>query len=318
MVSLRRNKNSETTTRRGASQWAVAWRRFKKHKSGLFGLGMVIVLLAVAILNSVIAPYPARPAPDAFKPLYDGEAGQPPSWKHPFGTTVMGTDVYSEVIHASVYTVYVAVAVTFITMLLTISVGIVSGYMGKYVDEGLMRITEVFLVFPSLLFILVFARLYQLRNPEPFWNIAGIQIPAGLTMIIIILSVFSWASYARVIRGEVLRMKESEYIQAARGLGANSRWIMLRHVFPNVLPQIIVLATLTMASAVLLEAAVSFLGFGDPNTITWGRLMEEGLQDLSTVWWVEMFPGIAVFLSVLAFNLVGDGLSDALNPRLRE
>jgi ABC-type dipeptide/oligopeptide/nickel transport system permease subunit len=318
MVSLRRNKNAEKTTRRGASQWAVAWRRFKKHKSGLFGLGMVIVLLAVAILNSVIAPYPARPAPDAFKPLYDGEAGQSPSWKHPFGTTVMGTDVYSEVIHASVYTVYVAVAVTLITMLLTISVGIVSGYMGKYVDEGLMRITEIFLVFPSLLFILVFARLYQLRNPEPFWNIAGIQIPAGLTMIIVILSVFSWASYARVIRGEVLRMKESEYIQAARGLGANSRWIMLRHVFPNVLPQIIVLATLTMASAVLLEAAVSFLGFGDPNTITWGRLMEEGLQDLSTVWWVEMFPGIAVFLSVLAFNLVGDGLSDALNPRLRE
>jgi len=318
MVSLRRNKNSEKTKRRGASQWAVAWRRFKKHKSGLFGLGMVIVLLAVAVLNSVIAPYPARPAPDAFKPLYEGEAAQPPSWKHPFGTTVMGTDVYSEVIHGSVYTVYVAVAVTLITMLVAISVGIVSGYMSKYVDEGLMRITEIFLVFPSLLFILVFARLYQLRNPEPFWNIAGIEIPAGLTMIIVILSVFSWASYARVIRGEVLRMKEAEYIQAARGLGANSRWIMLRHVFPNVLPQIIVLATLTMASAVLLEAAVSFLGFGDPNTITWGRLMEEGLQDLSTVWWVEMFPGLAVFLSVLAFNLVGDGLSDALNPRLRE
>jgi ABC-type dipeptide/oligopeptide/nickel transport system permease subunit len=318
MVSLRRNKNSEKTTRRGASQWAVAWRRFKKHKSGLFGLGMVIILLAIAVLNTVIAPYPARPAADAFKPLYDGEAAQPPSWKHPFGTTVMGTDVYSEVIHGSVYTVYVAVAVTLITMLLAISVGIVSGYMSKYVDEGLMRITEIFLVFPSLLFILVFARLYQLRNPDPFWNIAGIQIPAGLTMIIIILSVFSWASYARVIRGEVLRMKESEYIQAAKGLGANSRWIMLRHIFPNVLPQIIVLATLTMASAVLLEAAVSFLGFGDPNTITWGRLMEEGLQDLSTVWWVEMFPGFAVFFTVLAFNLVGDGLSDALNPRLRE
>jgi ABC-type dipeptide/oligopeptide/nickel transport system permease subunit len=318
MVSLRRNKNSEKTMRRGASQWAVAWRRFKKHKSGLFGLGMVIVLLAIAALNSVIAPYPARPAPGAFQPLYEGEAASPPSWKHPFGTTVMGTDVYSEVIHGTVYTVYVAVAVTLVTMLIAISVGIVSGFMGRYVDEALMRITEIFLVFPSLLFILVFARLYQLRNPDPFWNILGINVPAGLTMIIIILSVFSWASYARVIRGEVLRMKETEYIQAAKGLGANSRWIMLRHIFPNTLSQVIVLGTLTMATAVLLEAAVSFLGFGDPNTITWGRLMEEGLQDLSTVWWVEMFPGLAVFLSVLAFNLVGDGLSDALNPRLRE
>ena len=318
MVSLRRNKNPEKTKRRGASAWAVAWRRFKKHRSGLFGLGLVIVLLVIAILHAQIAPYPARPAIDAFKPLYEGEAGEPPSWKHPFGTTIMGTDVYSEVIHGAIYTVYVAVGVTLITMLITIIVGIVSGYMGKYVDEGLMRITEIFLVFPSLLFILVFARLYQLQNPDPFWNIAGLQIPAGLTMIILILAVFSWAGYARVIRGEVLRMKESEYIQAAKGLGASSRWIMFRHVFPNVLPQIIVLATLTMASAVLLEAAVSFLGFGDPNTITWGRLMEEGLQDLSTVWWVEMFPGIAVFLTVLAFNLVGDGLSDALNPRLRE
>jgi len=135
---------------------------------------------------------------------------------------------------------------------------------------------------------------------------------------VVIVSIFGWASYARVIRGEVLRMKECEFIQAAKSLGASSRWIMLRHIFPNILPQVIVLATLTMASAVLVEAAVSFLGFGDPNTITWGRLMEESLQDLSTVWWAEVFPGLAVFLTVLAFNLVGDGLSDALNPRLRE
>jgi ABC-type dipeptide/oligopeptide/nickel transport system permease subunit len=317
MVSLRRKRTSKESMR-SASQWAVAWRRFKKHKSGLFGLGMIIVLFAVAALNGVIAPYPARPDPGAFKPLYDGEAGQPPSLKHPFGTTVMGTDVYSEVIHGSVYTVYVAVAVTLITMLITVSVGIVSGYMGKYIDEGLMRITEIFLVFPSLLFILVFARLYQLRNPAPYWNILGIGVPAGLTMVIVILSVFGWASYARVIRGEVLRMKETEYIQAAKSLGANSRWIMLRHIFPNTLPQIIVLGTLTMATAVLLEAAVSFLGFGDPNTITWGMLMEESFTDLSTIWWAEVFPGLAVFLTVLAFNLVGDGLSDALNPRLRE
>lgn len=303
---------------RGASQWAVAWRRFRKHKSGLFGLGMIAVLVIVAILHSSIAPYPARPDPGAFDPLYEGEAAQPPSWKHPFGTTVMGTDVYSEVVHASIYTLYVAITCTLITMIITVIVGISSGYLGRLVDDVLMRITEVFLVFPSLLLILVFARIFQLSNPNPFWNFFGIGIPVNLTLIIIIVAVFQWAGNARVIRGEVLSLKEKEFIQASKSLGASSRWIMVRHIFPNVLPQIIVLATLTMATTVLVEAVVSFLGFGDPNTVTWGRMMEEAFQDLSTTWWAEIFPGLAVFFTVLAFNLIGDGISDALNPRLRE
>jgi len=332
MLTLRRNRKNDAdnsappsgkdtdseTKRRGASQWAVAWRRFKKHKSGLFGLGMIVVLLIVAIFNNVIAPYPARPAPDALKPLYDGEAAQAPSWKHPFGTTRMGLDVFSEIVHGSVYTIYVAVAATLITTVLTVAVGITAGYFGRYIDELLMRITEIFLVFPSLLLILVFARIFQLGNAEPFYSFLGINIPIGLTMIILIVSIFAWAGNARVVRGEVLRLKETEFIQAEKSLGASSWWIMLKHVFPNVLPQIIVLATLSMASAVLVEAAVSFLGFGDPNTYTWGRLMEESYSDMSTTWWSEVFPGLAVFLAVLAFNLVGDGIADALNPRLRE
>ncbi|MBC7127668.1 MAG: ABC transporter permease [Candidatus Methanosuratincola petrocarbonis] len=320
MVSLplRNRGGREGQERRSASQWAVAWRRFKKHKSGLLGLGMIVALILVAIFHSFIAPYPARPDPDAFLPLYEGEAGQPPSWKHPFGTTIMGTDVFSELVHGTVYTLYVAIGTTLIAMLITVVVGISSGYLGRLVDDVLMRITEVFLVFPSLLLILVFARIYQLINPEPFWNILGISIPVNLTMIVVIVAVFAWAGNARVIRGEVMALKEKEFIQAAKSLGANSRWIMLRHIFPNILPQVIVIATLTMASAVLIEAVVSFLGFGDPNTITWGRMMEESFQDMSTTWWAEVFPGLAVFFTVLAFNLMGDGISDALNPRLRE
>lgn len=309
----------ETRVReQGISQWAVGWRRFRRNKSGLIGLAMIIALIAIAVLHNVIAPYPARPHIDSFKPLYDGEAAMPPSDKHPFGTTVMGTDVFSEVIHASVYTLYVAVTVTLVVMVLTVLVGITAGYIGKYVDDALMRTAEVFLVFPSTLLILVFARVFQLTVSEPYWDILGIQIPVGLTIIVFIVSVFGWASNARVIRGEVLRIKELEYIQAAKSLGAGSRWIMFRHIFPNILPQIIVLATLTMASSVLVEAGVSFLGFGDPNTVTWGRLLQENFNDLSTTWWAEIYPGLAVFFSTLAFNLVGDALSDALNPRLRE
>lgn len=317
MINLWKKK-SRNDEKKGVSQWSVGWMRFKKHKAGLLGLGMIVILFAIAILHRVIAPYPGRPEYGSFKPLYDGEAGMPPSGKHPFGTTVMGTDVFSEVIHGTVYTLYVALTVTIISILLTVSVGITAGYIGRYVDETLMRVAEIFLVFPSTLLILVFARIFQLRVTEPYFSVLGMKIPIGLTIIVLIVSLFGWASNARVIRGEVLKIKEFEYIQAAKSLGASSRWIMFRHILPNILPQIIVLSTLTMASAVLIEAGVSFLGFGDPNTITWGRLLQESFNDLSTTWWAEIFPGLAVFFTTIAFNLVGDGLSDALNPRLRE
>lgn len=319
MVSFPRLRRSEGVKRRGASQWAVAWRRFKKHRSGLLGLFMILVLCAIAILNGVIAPYPARPDPDAYKPLYLGEAGQPPSYSHLFGTTVAGTDVLSDILHASVYTVYVAIIGTALTSVLIVLVGVVSGYLSGKVDELLMRITEVFLVFPALLLILVFARLYQASPAyQPSFALGPLIIPAGLTLVILIVSIFSWAGYARVIRGEVLRIRESEYVQAAKSLGAKSSWIMMRHIIPNILPQLIVIATLTMASIVLIEAGVTFLGFGDPNTVTWGSLMQENLSYMSSMWWSVIFPGLGIFLTVLAFNLVGDGLSDAINPRLRE
>jgi ABC-type dipeptide/oligopeptide/nickel transport system permease subunit len=280
---------------------------------------MIIVLLIIALLNGVIAPYPARPDPEAYKPLYMGDAGQPPSWSYIFGTSIAGTDVFSDVVHASVYTVYVAIIGTVLTTLLIVLVGVVSGYLAGRTDEVLMRITEIFLVFPALLLILVFARLYQASSAyQPSFIIGPFIIPAGLTLVIIIVSIFSWAGYARVIRGEVLKIRESEYVQAAMALGAKSRWIMTKHIIPNILPQIIVIATLTMASIVLIEAGVTFLGFGDPNTVTWGSLMQENLSYMSSMWWSVIFPGIAIFLTVLAFNLIGDGLADAINPRLRE
>lgn len=297
----------------------MAWRRFKKHRSGLLGLFLIIALVVIAVFNGIIAPFPARPDPAAYWPLYHGEAGKPPSASHIFGTTIAGTDVLSDVIHASIYTVYVAIVGTALTVLLVILIGVVSGYLAGKVDELLMRITEVFLVFPALLLILVFARIYQASPTyQPSILIGPFVIPAGLTLVILIVAIFSWAGYARVIRGEVLRIRESEYVQAARALGAKSWWIMTKHIIPNILPQIIVIATLTMASIVLIEAGVTFLGFGDPNTVTWGSLMQENLSYMSSMWWSVVFPGLAIFLTVLAFNLVGDGLADAINPRLRE
>ncbi len=315
--------------RRSASQWAVAWRRFRRNKAGVFGLAIVIIVFVVGIFGSYFTPYPPRPDPDAYTPFYEGDVRKPPSWLDPeepnnfkyiFGTTPIGTDVFSDVIHGTKYTVYVGVLVTAITMILAIGVGSIAGFYGHWIDNILMRIAEIFLVFPSLLFILVFVRIFTLRLGDPFVTLPliNIQIPVGLTIVILILGVFNWASNARMIRGEFLRIRELEFIEAERALGATNRRIILRHILPNILSSIIVVTSLTIAYAILLEAAVSFLGFGDVNTITWGQILQENFSEMRIVWWAEIFPGIAILLTVFGFNLLGDGLSDALNPRLRD
>lgn len=313
-------KKEEKSKRRGASQWAVAWRRFKRNKAGIFGLIIVVVVFFVGIFGSFFAPYPARPDPDAYEPFYRGDVRKPPSWEYLFGTTPIGTDVFSDIIHGTKYTVYVGVLVTAITMALSIAVGAIAGFYGRWVDNILMRISEVFLVFPSLLLILVFVRVFTVSVGDPFLTIPmiNIQIPTGLTIVVLILGLFNWASNARMIRGEFLRIRELEFIEAERALGAGNIRIIFRHILPNLMSSVIVVSSLTIAYAILLEAAVSFLGFGDVNTITWGQILQENFSEMRIVWWAEVFPGIAVLLTVFGFNLLGDGLSDAMNPRLRD
>ena len=321
-------------SRRSASQWAVAWRRFKRNKPGVLGLIMVVILFLFPVFEVVFTQLgwilPARPSDGAFKFFYTGETGQQPTpenlFKQPFsftklfGTTRIGTDVLSDMVHAAKYTLYVGILVTAITMLLSIAIGALAGFFGGWIDNILMRISEVFLVFPSLLLILVFVRIFSLTIGDPFWTvpIINLQIPAGLTIVIFVVAIFGWGANARMIRGEFLRVRELEFVEAERALGAGNRRIILRHILPNLLSSVIVVSSLTIAYAILLEAAVSFLGFGDANTITWGQILQENFGDASTVWWAEFFPGLAILFSVFAFNLLGDGLSDALNPRLRE
>ena len=307
-------------TRRSASQWAVAWRRFKRNRTGVFGLSIILALVLVSIFGSNFAPYPARPDPDAYIPFYKGDVRHPPSDKYPFGTSAIGTDILSDIIHGTKYTLYVGVLVTVITMGIAIVVGSIAGFYGGWIDNILMRVSEIFLVFPALFFILVFVRIFTLTIGEPFMTLPLInfKIPIGLTLVVVILAVFNWASNARMVRGEFLRIRELEFIEAERALGASNRRIIFRHILPNILSSIIVVSSLTIASAILLEAAVSFLGFGDPNTITWGQMLQENFSDMRIVWWAEIYPGLAILITVFGFNLLGDGLSDALNPRLRD
>jgi len=169
------------------------------------------------------------------------------------------------------------------------------------------------------LFILIFVRVFTLGGSAGgAFNFLGISIPFGLTIVVFVLAIFNWPGDARMIRGEFLRVRELEFVEAERALGASNSRIIFRHILPNILSSIIVVASLTIAYAILIEAGVSFLGFGDPSTMTWGQILQNNYSDMRIVWWAELFPGLAILLTVFGFNLLGDGLSDALNPRLRD
>jgi ABC-type dipeptide/oligopeptide/nickel transport system permease subunit len=312
-------KPSTVAKRRSASQWAVAWRRFRRNKAGIIGLIIVLGVVFIGIFGDFIAPYPAFPNPQSLTPFYQGYVRTAPNAHFPLGTDVLGTDVYSDILHGTKYALYVGVVVTLITMAIAIVVGATAGYFGSWADNVLMRLTEVFLVFPSLLFIMVFVRVFTLRfGAGGASTFLGITIPIGLTIVVLVLAVFNWPGNARMIRGEFMRVRELEFVEAEKALGASNKRIIFRHILPNILSPIIVVASLTIAYAILLEAGVSFLGFGDPNTMTWGQILENNFSSMRTVWWAELFPGLAILITVFGFNLLGDGLSDALNPRLRD
>lgn len=304
-TELKFHKQNEKGRSKGVSQWNIAWRRFSKNKAALAGAFIIGFVVFLAVFDALIARYPPNDIPG----FYIGEARVPPSLKYLFGTDYVGHDVFSQVVYGARSALYVGFGAAAIAMSVAILVGLVSGYYGGIVDNVLMRITEIFLVIPFLLILLVFLKVITAVAPS------GV---GGLSMVTIMIGVFSWASNARIIRGEVLRVKESEFIEASRSLGASNRRIVFRHIFPNVLHLIIVLTTLMIANAILIEAAVSFLGFGDPNAITWGQQLQKANEAVKEAWWEGIFPGLFITLLVLGFSLLGNGLRDALDPRLRE
>src|SRR4030042_7107912 len=299
-------KNLNVTRKsRGVSQWNIAWRRFKKNRTAIAGLIFIGIVVFMAVFSPIIARYPANDIPG----FWVHEVRVPPSPKYLFGTDRVGHDVFSQVVYGAGNALYVGFGAAAIAMSIAIVVGLVSGYYGGFIDNILMRITEIFLVIPFLLILLIFLQVVNRVIPS------GV---GGLSIVIVMIGLFSWASNARIIRGEVLRVKNYEYIEAARSLGASKTRIIFRHILPNVLHIIIVLITLQIATAILVEAAVSFLGFGDPNSITWGQQLQRASEAVKEAWWEGVFPGFFITLLVLGFSLLGNGLRDALDPRLRQ
>ncbi len=269
-------------------------RRFARNKLAVAGLVVIIFLYLTAIFAPVLMRYP-------YDELHSGVRNTPPSATYWLGTDRNGRDVYSRLIWGGRISMAAGFASVVIIMTIGVILGALAGFFGGLIDQALMRFTDILLSIPLILLLITAASLFQ----------------PGLRTTIIVIGLASWPGTARLVRGQFMALKEQEYVTAARSIGASSGRIMFRHLFPNTLPIIIVQATIWLSYAILLEASLSYLGLGVViPTPSWGNMLQDGQREmLSGAWWLTFFPGMAIFLTVLSFNLVGDGLRDALDPR---
>lgn len=273
-----------------------AWRMFRRNRPAMLGMGILSLIILATIYGTFF--YGGDPYDIVWAP--NEAPGMTPEF--PLGTDYLGRDLVAGLLTGGGPTLIVGAAAAIITMIIGVSIGATAGFFGGAVDNALMRFTEFFQVLPTLLFAMVLVTLFS----------------PSLTVIAIAIGVVSWPQTARLTRAEFLKIKRLEYVTAARAIGAQNGRIMWRVILPNALPPLIVSATLTVGVAILFEAGLSFLGLGDPNTMSWGLMIGSNRAYILEAWWPVTFPGAAIFLTVFAVSLIGDGLNDAFNPKLRE
>jgi len=276
------------------------WRKFVRHPLAVFGGIILLVVCGSALLANYLAPHePNKQRLVArFKPPVWAPGG---SATYLLGTDNVGRDIFSRIIHGSRISLSVGIAAVGISLLIGVTLGLLSGFLGARVDAIIMALVDIMLAFPQL--ILAFAMVAVLGP--------------GIGNIILVLGLTGWERYARVVRAEVLALREREFVQAARAIGVPTPTIIFRHIMPNTFSSVIVMATLQTAQAILAEAALSFLGLGTGQTYpSWGQMIALGRDYINVAWWLSTFPGIAILLTVLAINLLGDRIRDVLDPRM--
>jgi len=270
--------------------------RFARNRGALVGAVMILVVALTAVLASLI--FPVDPLRIVGPPeLWPGDEPD-----FPLGTDSLGRDILSMIVHGARTTLLIGLFASAIATLIGITVGAVAGYFGGWVDEIVMRAAELFQTIPNLIFVLTIV----------------VILGSTLTNIVLAIGIVSWTSMARVTRAEFLSLRDREFVQACRAMGMGDLRIIVTEILPNALPPVIVLSSLVVAGAILFESAVSFLGLGDPNVASWGRLVGDGRQLIRSSWHICAIPGVAIMVTVLCLNLIGDGLNDALNPKLRD
>jgi peptide/nickel transport system permease protein len=270
------------------------WKRFSRNRGAVIGLAILAMVVLVAILAPLVFPQsPWRMVQRPFLPPFSMD-------QYPLGTDALGRDVLAGLAYGAQVSLLVGIVSTVAALLVGIPIGALAGYFGGAVDDALMRFTEFFQTVPSFALAIVLVAIF-----EP-----------NMQSIITAIAIVSWPPVARLVRGEVLSLRSREYVEAAILSGQTSAAIIWRQILPNALSPIIVLASLMVATAILLESSLSFLGLGDPNMMSWGYMIGAARTVIRQAWWLSFFPGVAILLTVLALNLIGEGLNDALNPRL--
>ena len=293
----------------GTSRRAKAWKRFKRNRSSLIGMAIIAIMLFVAIftrpIEVAVAGQTIPLQPFQLAPHDTGTnlvaSNTPPSAEHPFGTGQLGRDIMSQVMVGARFSLAIGVIAVGLAVLIGVPMGAIAGYYGGWIDEIIMRFVDILYAFPFLVLAIVIIAILG----QGFWN------------MILALVIVGWIGYARLIRGEILSVKENEYVMAAKALGAKDSSIIFKHIVPNAIAPVIVQATLAVGTIVLAAAALGFLGLGlQPGTPEWGTILSEGRDAvISGRWWVTVFPGLAIVFFVLAINLVGDGVRDAMDPQ---
>lgn len=280
----------------GQSYWQVAWRRFRKHRLAMVGGVIAAALTAMALLAPWIAPY-------SFDAISLGQRWKTPSEAHLFGTDELGRDVLTRIMYAGRISLTVGFLVAVNVSIIGMLIGSVAGFYGGVLDTALMRLVDILLSVPTL----------------PLYLILAAMIPGGgMSRIILIFTAFGWTLIARLVRGQILSLRTLEFVQAARAMGASETRLILRHLLPNALAPVIVAATLAVGGAILGESALSFLGLGiAPPTPSWGNMLQRAQEYVWNAPHLAVFPGLFIFITVLSFNFLGDGLRDALDPRLK-
>jgi peptide/nickel transport system permease protein len=271
-------------------------RRFTRNRMALAGLGLVALLVVVAIFAPVIAPYPE----DAEGAVHTQDALLPPSSEHLFGTDDLGGDVFSRVVFGARYSLSIGVAIVLLAFVIGVPLGAIAGYAGGLVNDVIMRTTDIFLTIPGIVLALAI----------------GAALGSGLRNAAIALALVWWPGFCRLTQGQVLALREQTYVEAASVVGARQGRIVFRHILPNTLTPLIVKVSMDIGFAILTAAGLSFIGIGaQPPTPEWGAMVNTGRQFMPDWWWYATFPGLAIFIAVFGFNMLGDGVRDALDPR---
>jgi peptide/nickel transport system permease protein len=294
---------SEAVTPGGEGQWRLAVRRYRRHVPAMIAAGFLVFMVVACWVGARFAPSPTE------QNLLEPPSG--PSASHWFGTDELSRDSLSRVLHGGQVSLRVAFGVAILSTLIGVVIGALAGFYRGWLDNLLMRFTDLWIALPALPILAVAVSIGSVDlGPLGTLDLGG---PLGMTLL---LSLLLWGSIARVVRGATLSLREREFVDAARTIGASNARIIARHVLPNCFGPIVVNATLVVAEAILVESTLSFLGFGiQPPTPSWGNLLSDSISNLEDQWWLTVFPGLAIFLTVLAVNFVGDGLRDALDPR---